>query len=65
MHNLRILFWILGLTKQHFESLKGKDVNKNSWKEAVWTETDGLIRTAVLWPGWNVVGPEANYLISA
>lgn len=34
-------------------------VKKNSWKEAVSAETDGLIRTAVLRRDWNI----ANHLL--
>lgn len=43
--------------------LKIKYVNKNLWKEAVSSETDWLIRTVVIWRGWNAVGPEPSYTL--
>lgn len=64
LHNLRISLWILGLTNSTLNlsrakmstRIPGKKLCRQDWR---------LIRTAMLRPGWNVVGPEANYLISA
>lgn len=44
-------------------STTGGTVGENSGNEAVFAKTDRLIRTTVVWRGWDVAGPKANYLI--
>lgn len=39
-------------------------VTENSWKEAVFGNTNWVIRTGVMWRGWNSTGSKVSYLIS-
>lgn len=40
-------------------------VNENPWRIAVSVKIGCLIRTSVLWRGWNVAGPGATILSPA
>lgn len=39
-------------------------VNENLWKEALSAKADCLLRTAVMWKGWDAAGPKPHYSLS-
>lgn len=60
-----VFFCSPGWPRTHCSAQDGLElvvVNENSWKEAVFAESDWLVRTPALWRGWNwhVAGPEPD-----